>query len=65
MHPVTPAMTVCAMEYIDYLRCDCRINLNDYLDEAIMAEIYLRMRAARPKIVPAQLAQVFRGSEKE
>lgn len=53
----TPLMISAAMKYVDYLRHDCRINLNDYIDEATIIELYHLMQAAQCEVTLAQLGQ--------
>ena len=53
----TPLMISAGIKYVDYLRYDCRINLNDYIDEATIIELYRLMQAAHCQVAPAQLDQ--------
>jgi hypothetical protein len=57
MYTPTPLMISAAMKYVDYLRHDCRINLNDYIDEATVIELYRLMQAAHYEVGLAQLDQ--------
>ncbi len=59
MYPPTPAMISTAMKYVDYLRHDCRINLNDYLDEIVIIELYRLMQAAHYEVALAQHDQDY------
>lgn len=43
----TERMVRAALDYLDYLRVSCRINLNYYIDEEIIAGVYQRMETAR------------------
>lgn len=62
MKTPTPLMISTAMKYVDYLRYDCRINLNDYIDEAAIIELYRLMQVAQHEITLAQLDQDDRES---
>lgn len=57
MRTPTTLMVSAAMKYVDYLRYDCRINLNDYLDEAAVIKLYRLMQAEHCEVTLAQLAQ--------
>ena len=48
------AMVQAALEQLDYLRVSCRINLNYYIDERVIADLYRMMKAVRVKSAQLQ-----------
>jgi hypothetical protein len=48
----TEPMVRAALEYLGYLRASCRIDLNYYIDENVIAEMYQRMETVRTGSVP-------------
>lgn len=51
--PNEPMVQV-ALEHLDYLRASCRINLNYYIDERVIADLYRMMEAVRVRSAQPQ-----------
>lgn len=50
----TEPMVRTALDYLDYLRVSCRIDLNYYIDERVITEVYQRMEAVRARSARSQ-----------
>lgn len=50
----TELMVRTALDYLDYLRVSCRIDLNYYMDERVISEVYQRMEAVRVRSAQLQ-----------
>ncbi|MNJ79822.1 hypothetical protein D3C77_779720 [compost metagenome] len=42
-------MVRAGMDYLDYLRVDCLIDLNSYIDEEVLETLFFKMMAEHPE----------------